>query len=243
MNRSLIPNLITLTNLLLGCIAIVCTLTGRIDMVPWLIFAACWADFFDGLAARILKVSSPMGLQLDSLADMVTFGVVPGIVAFKLLEGALNNPNIFLLLPGFLITLFAAYRLAKFNVDTRQTSGFLGMATPAATGFIVSLIDVQAYNILGLGSWVSNPFFLYTVILLFSFLLVSEIPMFSLKFKRIGWHGNEVRYIFMVLGLGLFFALMAMGYRFAGIPFVIALYFLISIVDNILHPSPSISSH
>jgi len=237
--KKMIPNAITLLNLFLGCMAIVFAFNGNLIYLPYILFWAGWADFFDGLAARMLKVHSPLGLQLDSLADMVTFGVVPGVVLFHLLNQALNYPdNIWLLAPAFLITIFSALRLAKFNIDTRQTTGFLGLPTPANTVFITGLIVIAENNTLGLSGLVLNPLFLYAVIVIFSLLLVVELPMYSFKFKHRHWQGNEVRYILTVTGL-LTFAITG----FAGMPFFILFYILLSVLNVLLWGYPKISEN
>ncbi len=194
-----LPNFITLLNLFLGCIAIVCAMNGNLNAVPYLVAGAALADFADGFTARLLHVSSPMGLQLDSLADMVTFGVVPGVTMYRLLQqahGGSAEATLGQTLPAFIITVFSALRLAKFNIDERQIDGFIGLPTPANTLFVVSLIWVAA----GTTIWstcLHQPMVLYGITLLFSYLLVAELPMLSNKIKHWGIKGNETRLIFL----------------------------------------------
>ncbi len=240
--KAQIPNFITLINLFLGCTAIVCAFNGKLEWVPLLVFLAGIADFLDGFAARILNVSSPVGLQLDSLADMVTFGVVPGVAMFQLLAIAYDPtinlanptpdsaPNIYFLLPAFLITLFSAYRLAKFNVDERQTEGFIGMPTPAATAFILGMV-AMLYND-RFGRWdelVLNEYFLYAVTVFISFILVAEFPMFSLKFKTARLTKDTfLKYLIIAIGI----TLLTFGGLAAG-TLIISLYMLLSLINNV----------
>lgn len=196
-------------------------------MVLWCIGVSLVADFFDGFAARLLNVSGPMGKELDSLADMVSFGFLPGVLAYKLLL-AQNMPNIgFFTLAffGFLITVFSAVRLAKFNLDTRQTENFIGMPTPANTMFFIGLAVLQEYSepfreLLG-----GQPWVLLVLILGFSILLVSEVPMFSLKLKNFSWASNKYRYL-LIVGAVILFAV-NMVFFMSG---VILLYLLLSLV-------------
>ncbi len=195
-----IPNTITCCNLFSGCIA--CSMAFEGSFVWALVFIVLGAvfDFFDGMSARLLKVSSPMGVEMDSLADDVTFGFAPAAMVFTLFK-QLTLP-LFLapvaaILPytAFLIAVFSAVRLAKFNIDTRQTTSFIGLPTPANALFWASLVAGAGDWIIGLGAgW----FLLIGLILLMSYLLVSEIKMFSLKFKRITWRANRRRYIFLI---------------------------------------------
>ena len=158
-------------------------------------------DFFDGMVARLLGVSSPMGVQMDSLADDITFGIAPATIVFSFMQTKLLYPlylsSVLCVLPyvAFLIAVFSAYRLAKFNIDTRQTSTFIGLPTPANALFWSSLIA-------GGGDWLNslNMGWLLLIVLigLFSYFLVSEIPMFSLKFKNFTWKSNRVRYMFLI---------------------------------------------
>ena len=183
-----IPNAITCCNLFSGCIACVMAFKGDFHLAMAFIVLGAFFDFFDGMVARLLGVSSPMGVQMDSLADDVTFGLAPATIVFSFMQTKLLYPlylsKVLCVLPyaAFFIAVFSAYRLAKFNVDTRQTSTFIGLPTPANALFWSSLIA-------GGGEWLNSLnagwVLLLVLIALFSYLLVSEIPMFSLKFKRI----------------------------------------------------------
>lgn len=203
-----IPNIITSINLFCGCCALVCIFYGRFFNAFLFIFVGAWADYLDGLVARSLKVKSELGKQLDSLADMVSFGVVPGAIIYMLLvRGMTKNfesfPQYLILagLPAFLITVFAAVRLAKFNIDTRQSEDFIGLNTPACTIFTVGLMLIYHYDSYGLREMIINPILLYPIIIVLSYLLVAELPMFSFKFKALKWAGNEMRFTFLILAL------------------------------------------
>lgn len=229
-----IPNSLTCANLFCGCIALVCIFNNNLIYASYLIVLAAVFDFFDGFVARILHVQSDIGLQLDSLADMVTFGVVPGAIVFHYLLASLNTYNLpsELAYLAFIITVFSALRLAKFNIDTRQTDSFIGLPTPANTMLIVSfpLIAQQLTSTsLILEYTILNPYFLLVVVGTMSFLLVAEIPMFALKFKNFSWHDNKIRFIFV----GLTILLLAL-FQFVAIPFIIAAYVGLSVVNNLM---------
>lgn len=277
-----IPNIITLLNLLCGCLAIVFAFDGNLVMSAYLVGIAAVLDFLDGFVARALKQFSPIGKDLDSLADMVTFGVVPGVVMFVMLKHAMlvyawpsdiynGMPNQFGTLwklgnaeasrswvkfvpyIAFLIPLFSALRLAKFNNDTRQSDSFIGVPTPANSILICSLplIANYRYGIFGAedyfglgnnGGFLSNqvvwpspewiriiPWFLIGVTLLMSYLLISEIPLFALKVKGFGWKENKIRYIFLAISLVMIVLL-----KFIALPLIIVLYVLMSVVNNMV---------
>ena len=231
-----IPNAITCCNLLCGCLAIVQAFEGNLVYTAYLVGLAAIFDFFDGFAARMLKVSSAIGKDLDSLADMVTFGVVPGLVMFQLLKTSLITGNedfqvfknnSFLVYLPFIIIIFSALRLAKFNNDTRQTESFIGLNTPANSMVICSLpLIINQHPEIGT---LLNPYVLCVLSVGLSLVLVSEIPMFSLKFKHFKWKGNEIRFIFLALSL-----LMLTTLQFLGIPLIIILYVLLSLLTNYL---------
>ncbi len=225
--KDAIPHIFTLANLLLGCIAIVFAFDPeQFHYVPYLVIAAGFADFFDGFIARMLNVSSPLGVQLDSLADMITFGVVPGIAVYQLLYRAYDfNAHFLWLLPAFALTIVSAVRLAKFNIDERQHDGFIGLPTPSATMFIMALVLLLHSTQFHFDGLILNPLFLYAITALFSYLLVSHIPMFSMKFKHSGWQGNEMRYIFLVGGA---LAMILLGGL--GIALIVLSYIMVSIV-------------
>ncbi|MGB1241781.1 MAG: CDP-diacylglycerol--serine O-phosphatidyltransferase [Chitinophagales bacterium] len=234
--RTYIPNLLTLTNLFLGCLAIVAAFDGRLIAVPFLLLAAGFADFFDGFAARLLKVTSTIGKELDSLADMVSFGVVPGIVIYKMLEityietKGIDEVELFYLAPAFLVSICAAIRLAKFNVDERQTEKFLGLATPVATGAIASLVWVinDTQYATTFEPFILNLYFLYTLTLLISYLMVSEIPMFSFKFKKRGFKANLLQIVCLVFSFSSVFI-----FGWAGAALIAPVYLFLVLVDNV----------
>ena len=202
-----LPHIITLSNLFCGCCALLAVFHQQYVAVFFFLLIAGLADYGDGLVARWLDVKSELGKELDSLADMVSFGLVPGTILYELLKHgyslSFQDEIIAAALPAFLITLSSALRLAKYNLDTRQTESFIGLNTPSCTMFVVGLMLIYHFDSYGLGSWVVQPVFLYFVILCLSYLLVAEIPMFSFKFKNFNWTGNEVRFIFLGLSLVL----------------------------------------
>lgn len=240
--KAQIPNLITLLNLLSGCIAVVHAVQGNFVMAAIFVALGIFFDFFDGLAARGLDVKSEMGLQLDSLADMVTSGLVPGIVMFQLLiqalpsQGALgewNSRNDYLewgfpwvACIGFLITLGSAYRLAKFNIDDRQTDSFIGLPTPANALLILSLPLILVFQpqdwVVGI---ILNEWFLIGMSIFSAFILNAELPLFGLKFSNASFSQNKFRYFFLGLCLILVIVL-----KFVAIPLIVLIYILLSIV-------------
>ncbi|MBQ4822819.1 CDP-alcohol phosphatidyltransferase family protein [Aquimarina sp. MMG016] len=241
-----IPNFITLLNLFCGCIATIYAVQGKLEFAAFFVMLGIGFDFFDGLAARMLKVQSELGLQLDSLADMVTSGLVPGIVMYQLLSKAFGTPfyvtpetwnseQIFASLDwsyvsliGLLITLASAYRLAKFNIDTRQTSSFIGLPTPANTLLIISIpLILKFQQEVWILEIILNKWFLISLTLLSCYLLNAEVPLFALKFKTWGFKDNIVRYTFLILTLILIVLL-----KFIAIPCIILLYILISLFSR-----------
>ncbi len=219
-----IPNAITLVNLFLGSCAMVTVLNGEFLMTFYLLVFAGIADWLDGGAARLLNVSSAIGKELDSLADMISFGLVPGAILYMLLLIGINGTSILTLsweaTPAFLLTAFSGYRLAKFNLDERQSENFIGMATPSATVFIVGLMLTYHFDYYGMKSLVTNQWFLYAIIALFSWLLNVEIEMFSFKFKSFKWKGNEIRIIFVILSLVLLGIFQGAGFSLAVLLYV-----------------------
>jgi CDP-diacylglycerol--serine O-phosphatidyltransferase len=232
-----IPNAITCGNLLCGCLAIVQAFNSDLIWAAYLVGIAAVLDFFDGFTARLLHVTSPIGKDLDSLADMVTFGVVPGVVMFQLLKVStlliVSHP-IWLYAPyiAFLIPVFSGIRLAKFNNDVRQIESFIGVNTPANSMLICSLpliIGTGEQSQTAMAAFILNPYLLMGLTVVMSFLLVSELPVFSFKFKSFDWVGNEISFVFLILAILLLATL-----QFVGIPLVIILYVLMSVANNIL---------
>jgi CDP-diacylglycerol--serine O-phosphatidyltransferase len=228
-----IPNAITLMNLFCGCIAVVFALNNDFEMAFYWVSLGIFLDFFDGFFARLFQVSSPLGLQLDSLADMVTSGVVPGIVMYQLMGSSSSFPQWgwsmepwpFL---GFLITLGSCYRLANFNIDTRQTDSFIGLPTPANALFILSLpLVLQHSDSMLVLELLTNPWVLVIITLLSVYMLNAEIPLFSLKIKKFSWKGNALQIGFLISSL-----LLLVFFQYAGIPLVIVFYVLLSVGHN-----------
>ena len=220
-----IPNTITCCNLISGCIATYWALCGVWDTALLFIVIGAIFDFFDGMSARLLGVSSPIGKELDSLADDITFGFAPSAILFDFLKTGIHYlPWHYLIYIAFIMAAFSALRLAKFNLDERQALGFIGLPTPANALFWASLM-------VGVGDQLtSSPYLYYGVIaamFICCWLLVSEIPMFALKFKNWGWKGNEVKYIFLITCVPI---LLLMG--IAGLSIIIAWYVLLSIVSK-----------
>lgn len=282
-----IPNIATACNLLSGILAIMFVFVGKIELAFFAIAAGAIFDFLDGFLARALKKSGELGKQLDSLADMITFGVAPGMIVFSLfivssvmhlsaangipfsevwyyesfsenlnfwiqeylntLTGAKSQAVItfsgwylFLPLVSLFIPFMSLFRLAKFNIDTRQTTSFLGLPTPANTIFFASIGLLVAYNF-QIDSWEGKTVFvllneqvLMTLTVIFSVLLISEIPLFALKFKGFGWKGNQLRFIFLGISLILIILLL-----FWALPIIILLYLILSILDNFLFKNKS----
>jgi CDP-diacylglycerol--serine O-phosphatidyltransferase len=239
-----IPNFITLVNLFSGCCAVASVLYGQFVPAFFFSMVSGIADFLDGLIARALKVKSPLGKQLDSLADMVSFGVVPGAILYMLLVKGWAGRDVMPIdltlaaSPAFLVTLFAAIRLANFNIDTRQTDSFIGMPTPSCAMFTVGLMLVYHFDSYGLASLVTNPVFVYLTIPVLCWLMVARFPMFSLKFKSLSWKGNEIRFTFAAAALAMMVLL-----REASFALIIAAYVLFSTIDNIIHRTPSNEIH
>jgi len=228
-----IPNFLTCMNLLSGCFAIVFALQGNLIIASRLVFVAGCFDFADGMAARLFNYISPIGKELDSLADVVSFGVVPGVIVYKLMQAGLQtmpfDERIAHCLPflAFIIPIFSALRLAKFNIDERQTDKFIGVPTPANAMLIASLPLIIAIDKYKISPYFENPWFLIALSVIMSGLLVSELPLFSLKFKNISWQDNKIRFIFVAISLALFIIL-----HITAVPFIVLLYIVLSIINN-----------
>jgi len=193
-----------------------------IEAVLLCIGCSLLADFLDGFVARMLNSYSDMGKELDSLADMVSFGFLPGCMMFYMLQGGnLDHIEIYALV-GFMVTLFAALRLAKFNIDTRQSDTFMGMPTPSATLLISGLLWLYSQD---MAMQIFQTPVLLIISLVVSILMVIDIPMFSLKFKGFSWKGNEIRYIFIIFAVLTF----ALAWNYA-LPIIISVYTLYSIL-------------
>lgn len=235
-----IPNTITCCNLISGCIATSFAFSNRLELaLLWIVIGATF-DFFDGMSARLLGVSSPIGKELDSLADDVTFGVAPATMVFTELS-VIDYPSVLEplrdVLPYFayIMAAFAALRLAKFNLDTRQTTSFIGLPTPANALFWGSLlvgaadfIEASSYNVLAV----------MAMILLSSYLQVAELPMFALKFKHWGWKGNEVKYVFLITCVPLLLV-----FRLSAFAVIIAWYVILSVYVNVSTGKKATTNH
>jgi len=238
-----IPNFITCLNILSGSLAIILALDGHTYYAAILIILAAIFDFFDGFAARLLKAYSPMGKELDSLADMLSFGFAPAAISYSLLRASIiGDPaaDIFILdisisdtilmLMALITPVFSGLRLAKFNVDTRQTSSFIGIPTPANAMFWASwpiIFHFGEYQFAR--ELLANHYFIISAIIITSLLLVAEIPMFALKVKNASWADNKIRYIFIATLIVLTVLI-----KWLVIPSIIIIYILFSIVNNIL---------
>ncbi|NCU04996.1 MAG: CDP-alcohol phosphatidyltransferase [Chitinophagaceae bacterium] len=244
-----IPNLFTLLNLVFGCIAIILilqpgetittvdqgnliiNLPEKLAYASFFIFAAGLIDFLDGFLARLMKASSEMGKQLDSLSDAVTFGVAPAMIMYQLLrmsylkeESALDT-SVWLLLPALLIACCAVWRLAKFNIDERQSISFRGVPTPI-TGFVVAALPLIVwYNTWDLASVIVNRWMLYGITLLISYLMVSDLPIMSLKFKDYSLRNNQPKLILVVLAI-----ILAVVFQWAAIPLIYLAYVVLSLL-------------
>lgn len=278
-----IPNLLTASNMLCGVFAIILAFAGRIDIAPYFIFLAAILDFFDGFVARLLKQQGELGKQLDSLADMISFGLAPGVILMVILVGqttvidpeslffghgeyvgAINKTetlktsffdleslnaslhswrnslfewkNInWLPFTALIIPFFSMFRLAKFNIDTRQSESFIGLPTPANTIFFMAfpLLLVKYGGSSGwehdIIMWIIQPMILIPIIVIMSVLLVSELPLFALKFKHFNWKGNEIRYSFLI-SCGILISTLLIW----SIPIIVLLYLLLSFIQHIL---------
>jgi len=262
-----IPNLFTAANLLCGVFAIILALAGRIDLAPFAIFAGLFFDFFDGFLARKLKISGELGKQLDSLADMITFGVAPGVIMMvvmvvsiymdetanaktfhehvhyefntwinALFYGVPNHMDAsikYLPLTALFIPFMSMFRLAKFNLDTRQTDSFIGVPTPLNTLFfmffpLVLMVDFDSWkNQDSIHLYLMNTYFLMALVFSMSLLLVAEIPLLALKIKSFAWKGNEFRYVFILLSISFILIFLVWS-----IPLIVFLYLIISLIEN-----------
>ena len=236
--KSVIPNSLTALNLFCGCIAVLSFLCEENLLGIILVFVAAIADFFDGFVARLLKAQSELGKQLDSLADMVSFGFVPGTILYVALLKTTNysdfseliENNEYIPFIGFLVTVFSGFRLAKFNIDTRQSTSFIGVPTPANTLFFLTIpliwLNMEPTDFIF--KVISNPSVLIVTTLLFSYLLIAEIPLIALKFKGVGLKENVFRYVLIVSGI-----ICTILLTYLAIPVILVFYILLSIIENI----------
>ena len=259
-----IPNALTCGNILCGCMGLLVTSWYRLDYAFLFMVIGGLFDFLDGFVARLLKVSSPIGKDLDSLADMLTFGVLPGFIMFKMIglsvlgfdielarevystlgigtstiaefeKLGVTSYQLFLPFSAFLIPVFSAIRLAKFNNDSRQTDSFIGVPTPANAILISSLAFILISQIYWKHSFnyqlLYHPYILIGLTVIMSFLLVSELPLFALKFKNFGWADNKIRFLFLIISM-----ILLILFQFIAIPFIIFLYILLAVINNLFN--------
>ncbi len=214
-----LPNLITCLNLFSGCVGVVFALQGNFDIAAYCVVASGVFDFFDGLVARVLRVKSAIGKELDSLADVVSFGLLPGAILYQMLGEALPENN-YLPYLGFLVTVCSALRLAKFNIDERQTVDFIGLNTPMNAFYVISL------PFIGVGyPFIYHPVFLLGSIVVSSVLLLSNIRLFSMKLSGWSWRENKWKFLFVL------FSAVAIGVLgISAVPVILVLYFLFSYI-------------
>jgi CDP-diacylglycerol--serine O-phosphatidyltransferase len=234
--KAQIPNLFTMLNLFCGCVALVMAADYKFDFAFYFVCLGIFFDFFDGFFARKFGVAGPLGVQLDSLADMITSGVVPGFVMLCLLSN--KNYSTFNYLPylGFVITLGACYRLAKFNIDERQSDSFIGLPTPANALFITSmpLIIVNFSNTI-VAEYLSNNWVLLTITFLSTFIMNAEIPLFSLKIKDFSFAKYKLQIFFLAISV-----LMLIFLQILAVPLIIIIYVLLSVINNMVNKKASV---
>ena len=234
--KAQIPNLFTMLNLFCGCVALVMVSDYKFDLAFYFVCLGIFFDFFDGFFARKFGVAGPLGVQLDSLADMVTSGVVPGFVMFKLMEdSAAFGTESYMPYLGFIITLGACFRLAKFNVDERQSDSFIGLPTPANALFIASLplIIVNFSNTI-VAEYLSNNWVLLTITFLITFIMNAEIALFSLKIKDFSFAKYKLQIFFLAISV-----LMLIFLQILAVPLIIIIYVLLSVFNNMVNKKAS----
>ena len=242
--RSAIPNTLTSLNLACGCVAVLSFLNHYYYLGISLIFISTVADFFDGFVARLLKVQSDLGKELDSLADMVSFGFVPGTIIYVALCKAcdlngfrdiIENQNYIPFL-GFLITVFSGVRLAKFNIDTRQSNSFIGLPTPANTLLFLTIpliwLNPSSEGDLWYEKIITNEIFLISSTIIFSYLLVAELPLIALKFKGYGVKENVYRYLLITIA-----TITIILFNYLSIPIILACYIILSVIETLTSKS------
>lgn len=229
--KAQIPNLFTMLNLFSGCVALIMVSYSDFESAFFFVCLGIFFDFFDGFFARKFNVAGPLGVQLDSLADMITSGVVPGFTMYALLVFT-QNENSFKYLPfiGFVITLGACYRLAKFNIDTRQSDSFIGLPTPANALFIMSLpLITHTSEIKWVQEALSNEWILIGITLLSTYVMNAEIPLFSLKIKNFSVAKYKLQISFLVASI-----LMLIFLQIVAVPLIILMYILLSVINNLV---------
>lgn len=235
--KRLIPNLFTMLNLFCGCVALVMASKENYYLAFWFVCLGIFFDFFDGFFARKFNVAGPLGVQLDSLADMITSGVVPAYVVFKMMSNA-DSFGIDSYYPylGFVIALGACYRLAKFNIDTRQSDSFIGLPTPANSLFFTSLplINLSFYDD-NFSGMIYNKWVLVFLVFLSAYVMNAEIPLFSLKIKNFSFAKYKLQVFFLILCI----ILLALFSIYA-VPLIIILYVLLSVINNIVTKKASV---
>jgi CDP-diacylglycerol--serine O-phosphatidyltransferase len=234
-----LPNAITCANLFSGCVGIVLAFKGELIAAAYAIFLSAIFDFFDGLASRVLKSFSGIGKDLDSLADMVSFGVLPAVIMYQLFLQAhqIDKVSTYLNFAAFLIPVFSALRLAKFNVDTRQAENFIGLPTPANAILIASFPIILSHGNSYYTPFLSNPYVLLCFTVLMCSLLVAEVPMMSLKFKSKDFNENIYRYLLL-----LFAAILILFFKFAAVPVIIIIYIVLSLIQFKVNHAPLIGN-
>ena len=250
--KNQIPNSITILSLILSCLAIMLTFEGKLDIAAFLLIGSVACDYFDGFTARVLKVNNPIGKELDSLVDMVAFGVAPCMILYQhiKLAQAANPVQLladypWLIYLVILIPIFSAIRLAKFNIDTRQTTSFIGLAVPAHATFYIFCTLLFLYPNLPMvidvsnlvTPVVSNPLVMLLFGVLLSFMLIAEVPMFSLKIKQLKWKGNETPFIFISLWFLMLFLM-----NIVASPVMVIIYILWSIILKFKNKSNPITN-
>ncbi len=224
LGKATLPSLLTLSNLFFGCLAAQAAFRAAFTDAAAFVALGLLLDFLDGWVARTLEVDDTMGRQLDSLADLVTFGLVPGIFMCALIDRSLDGTRPYLSYLGFVITLSAAVRLAKFNADTRQTDYFFGLPTPANALYVISLMMILIFqNTPTVDRLLSNTYFLLFNVLMISVFMLLDVKLFSLKIRSFSWRQNGLRYAFLLVS-----ALLVWELKFLAVPLIIALYIAVS---------------
>ena len=236
--KAQIPNLFTMLNLFCGCVALVFVADFKFELAFYLVCFGIFFDFFDGFFARKFNVAGPLGVQLDSLADMITSGVVPSYVMYQLLIISNQGENGIQVLPfiGFIVAVGACYRLAKFNIDTRQSDSFIGLPTPANALFLTSLpLVIADYQGVFFTDLLSEKWFLISLIFLSAYVMNAEIPLFSLKIKNFSFAKYKLQIFFLAISV-----LMLIFLQIVAVPLIILVYVLLSVINNIVNKKASV---